>query len=274
MNHGFQAVEFQRALNLLAGGEDQTESQIEQDIQRLFHHALGYSKDAARRQVTNIGYPGKSDIVLQLDAKTSVVVEIKRPDEFKRTIQRIRAISQAADYLLCEPKQEYGIATDGRRWVFFRVVPYATYYRAHCLLDFHIDEHPRVARCVLRRCQPGTLKNLLRVLAAMHQHATPADFDALMNDSWNDRVDKICKRVKEQGLRVSVEDTTVIREIYNGGYIPTQLSEAMLSYGAISLTKKQRTRSAKPTAKVVKRQTKASASKKPRERTSQKRQRA
>lgn len=244
----FKPDKLDEHLEKLRRRKGQTESQIEQDLLDLFNEALGFSEQTAHRQVTNIGSSGKRDIVLTLDQKTSVVVEVKRPGDFKNERHKNRAIRQAADYLLCPPKQEFGIATDGINWIYFKVKPFGNYYRVHRILGFNIRDHSKVAQVVLRRSQSGTLKSFLRILAATHQDLTVQDFDVLMNLSLSARVEFLAAKARDEGVKVSGDDELVMRELYNGGRSPVQLNGFLLNEETqepLKLTKSQRAHSAK-----------------------------
>lgn len=235
-------------LKKLRGRKGQTESKIEQDILDLFCEPLGFNIQTAKPQVTNIGSSGRRDIVLTLDQKTSVVVEVKRPMNFKSERHRNKAIKQAADYLLCPPKQEFGIATDGINWIYFKVKPFGNYYRVHRILGFNIRDHARIAQVVLRRCHSGTIKSFLKVLAAIHEDLTPQGFDVLMNLSLSARVEFLAAKARDEGVRVSGDDELVMRELYNGGRSPVQLNGFLINEETkepLKLTKRQRAHSAK-----------------------------
>ena len=51
----FKPDKLDEHLEKLKRRSGQTESQIEQDLLDLFHEALGFNEDTAKRQVTNIG---------------------------------------------------------------------------------------------------------------------------------------------------------------------------------------------------------------------------
>lgn len=225
--------------------QKQTEAQIEQDILDFFRETLGFTTKTAQRQVKKEGFSGEQDIVLTLDQKTSVVVEIKTPDEFKNDKLRNTAIIQAADYLLCTPKQEFGIVTDGWSWIYFRVKPVGNFHRVHRILGFNIKEHRKVAQVVFKRTQAGTLKLFLKVLAAIHRDIAPANFDALMNLSLSSRVDFLAAKACDAGVKVSDADKSVIRELYNGGHLPIQTVKFVIGH-SIDLKKDNRKHSVKP----------------------------
>lgn len=244
----FRQDKFDEHLEKLRRRSNQAELQIEMDLLDLFE-LLGFNKTTARCQVTNIGSSGRRDIVLSLDQKTSVVVEVKRPGNFKREKERNKAITQAADYLLCKPQQSFGIATDGVNWIYFKVKPFGSFYRAHRILGFNIKSHPKVAQVVLRRSQAGTLKSFLKLLAAVHQDITSQDFDVIMNLSLSARVDFLSAKARDEGVKVSGDDELVLRELYKGGRLPVQLHGFLLNDEVtepVKLTKSQRRHSIKP----------------------------
>lgn len=202
----------------------------------LFRGPLGFNEKSAKRsqRKTMEGNSQEIDILLRLSRKVMVVVEVKHPTECLNESQLKRALRQAGRYVR-DLGQQYGMVTDGLRWVYFKVEPFSTFHRLYPLLQFHIKETQGLALKALERSKKRTLKEFLDKLAALHCRMTSEEFDRLMNLGLHERLQHLVNKAKAHNLHLGEADRRVIRTLYSGA-LPTRLISPILK--PLNLTKK------------------------------------
>lgn len=196
---------------------------------------LGFNDKSAKHQQAVPNGNGIVDILLKLNRKTRVVVEVKQPGTLGAKRSKWKGtVGQAGRYVR-HLGQEYGIATDGLIWFYFKVKRYRNYYLIHPLIRFHIKENRPLALRILERSKRTTLKDFLDVLAAIHGHMKPKEFDKLMNLGLRHRVHNLVEMAKNHKVKVAAADKAVIRALYSETQA-TRLIQPLLK--PLKLTKK------------------------------------
>ena len=180
----------------------------------LFRGVLDFDANSAKRQV-RVPKTGRTDIILRLNDKVKVVVEVKRFDTFASKAKTEQAIRQAAKYVR-ELKSEYGIITDGINWVYFTVRPHGNYHQIRRLIRFNIKEQPELALAMLKRSRKGTLNHFFKLLASIHGEMTEKEFARLMNLSLQERVEQLAQKAKQNDpkLEVTSGDKSLLKVLY------------------------------------------------------------
>jgi predicted type IV restriction endonuclease len=189
----------------------------------------GKKKSATHQHLVRKGN-GKVDILLRINPKTKVIVEVKQLGVLEPDINKggwMDAVEQAARYVR-DMKQEYGIVTDGLYWLYFSVRSCGNFRRVHRLIWFHVKTHRRLALEILDRSRKRTLKRLLDVLDVIHGDMTVERFDEWMSDGTQATVGHLMAKVRNKLGRARAADEKVIRAIYDRKTKPSELIPPLL----------------------------------------------
>jgi hypothetical protein len=174
----------------------------------LFRLALGYFDwEAAAHQPDGDG--GWIDILLDIDATTQIVIEVRKfgqitPYALRKAARHVRNI-----------KAEFGILTDGLTWIYFTIKPFAHQHHIHRLLHFDTLANRALTNKVLQRSRKSTIKRLFRALDAVHADMTEAELFRLLDHGLDVRVDELANKANAKSVALSADDRAILRDLYS-----------------------------------------------------------